>query len=135
LLALNDHLLKGWPAVPGWLSGKLSDFAGLFYFPLLLTALANSLASLGGWVRGRPPPARYPLTRGQLLLAILATAFPFVAIKLSVAAAGLLTLFADLLDGGARRPVADPTDLLALVMLPLAYLHGRRFVEKGPSDQ
>jgi len=50
-------------------------------------------------------------------------------------AAGLLTLFADLLDGGARRPVADPTDLLALVMLPLAYLHGRRFVEKGPSDQ
>jgi hypothetical protein len=34
LLAVNDHLLKArWP---GLLTGKLSDFAGLFFFPLLL---------------------------------------------------------------------------------------------------
>jgi hypothetical protein len=34
LLALNDHLLKG--IFPGFITGKLSDFAGLVFFPLVL---------------------------------------------------------------------------------------------------
>ena len=33
VLLINDHLLKG--AAPGWVTGKLSDFAGLVFFPLL----------------------------------------------------------------------------------------------------
>jgi len=37
LLVANDHLLKR--AYPSVLTGKLSDFAGLFFFPFLLTAL------------------------------------------------------------------------------------------------
>jgi len=36
-LVANDHLLKR--AYPSVLTGKLSDFAGLFFFPFLLTAL------------------------------------------------------------------------------------------------
>src|SRR5690242_20127817 len=44
VLAINDHLLKGAGVLPGWLTGKLSDIAGLFFFPLLLTALAR-----GAW--------------------------------------------------------------------------------------
>jgi len=37
LLVVNDHLLKGSGWLPGWATGKLSDFAGLFFFPILLT--------------------------------------------------------------------------------------------------
>jgi hypothetical protein len=36
LLAVNDHVLKG--SAPGWLTGKLSDVAGMVFFPLLLQA-------------------------------------------------------------------------------------------------
>ncbi len=34
LLGLNDHVLKG--LFPGLITGKLSDFAGLVFFPLVL---------------------------------------------------------------------------------------------------
>jgi hypothetical protein len=37
VLLLNDHLLKG--TIPSILTGKLSDFAGLFFFPFLFAAL------------------------------------------------------------------------------------------------
>ena len=37
LMALNDHLFKyQWPSE---FTGKLSDFLGMFYFPLFLVAL------------------------------------------------------------------------------------------------
>jgi len=40
VLCLNDHFLKGSGLLPGWLTGKLSDFAGLFFFPILLCSAA-----------------------------------------------------------------------------------------------
>jgi hypothetical protein len=39
VLVINDHLLKY--EFPGWVTGKLSDFAGLIFFPLLLWALVH----------------------------------------------------------------------------------------------
>lgn len=41
LLVLNDHVLKA--AWPGALTGKLSDVAGMIFFPLLLAAVAQQL--------------------------------------------------------------------------------------------
>ncbi|OGO18880.1 MAG: hypothetical protein A2Z14_10995 [Chloroflexi bacterium RBG_16_48_8] len=41
LLLVNDHVLKN--CAPSFLTGKLSDFAGLFFFPILLTALLGLL--------------------------------------------------------------------------------------------
>ena len=41
LLALNDHWLKGSGLLPGALTGKLSDFAGLMVAPLLLAVLVG----------------------------------------------------------------------------------------------
>jgi hypothetical protein len=41
LLVVNDHLLKG--LYPGWVTGKLSDFAGMVVAPLVLVALAQAL--------------------------------------------------------------------------------------------
>src|SRR5690349_14518972 len=37
LLGINDWVLKP-SSAPEWLTGKLSDFAGLFVFPLVATA-------------------------------------------------------------------------------------------------
>ena len=36
LLILNDHILKA--SIPSWFTGKLSDFAGLFFFPFIIAA-------------------------------------------------------------------------------------------------
>ena len=49
LLAVNDHVLKGAGVLPAWLTGKLSDFAGLFVAPLVVAALAR--AALRGRAR------------------------------------------------------------------------------------
>ena len=47
LLLTNDHLLKG--LAPGLVTGKLSDLAGIYFFPLLLAALLSTLP-----LRARP---------------------------------------------------------------------------------
>ncbi|MCZ7683483.1 MAG: hypothetical protein M5U28_33725 [Sandaracinaceae bacterium] len=42
LLVANDHWLKGADLLPGWLTGKLSDLAGLIVAPVLLSALLRA---------------------------------------------------------------------------------------------
>ena len=44
VLVINDHVLKG--LAPGLLTGKLSDLAGLLFFPLLLASVVELAASL-----------------------------------------------------------------------------------------
>jgi hypothetical protein len=102
LLVVNDHVLKGAGLLPGWLTGKLSDFAGLIVAPVLLAAI----------VRARRAGAR--------AAACAAVAAGFVAIKLSPAAARALegTLA---LAHVPWRIWSDPTDLAALVVLPAAW--------------
>lgn len=113
LLLLNDHVLK--QAAPSALTGKLSDFAGLFFFPLLLGALIE-LAAAG--VRRRIPHA--------LALAVGFTGLLFAAIKtLPVVNAGFEDLLR-LLLGPTAQIVRDPTDLIALVMLVPAWKVGRQ---------
>jgi hypothetical protein len=102
LLALNDHFLKGSGLFPGWLTGKLSDAAGLLVAPALLAALLQ-LSS-----------------RRALALAHLATGLVFSAIKLSPAAAQLVERLIELGPFHATI-VVDPTDLLALPALALSF--------------
>lgn len=116
LLAINDHLLKG--AAPGVLTGKLSDVAGMVFFPIFLAALLELVR-----------------VRGRLVLGCaIATGLVFAATKTIPPAAeayryGLAVLqwpfhaVLSLLRGhGAPgvTPVAmtmDPTDLIALPAL------------------
>lgn len=102
LLVLNDHVLKGADAVPGWLTGKLSDFAGLIVAPVLLSALlaargprrrALAFVAVGGWFAA-------------------ANLFAPVAAATSAAAGWL---------GLPWTFWVDPTDLVALAVLPLAW--------------
>ena len=125
VLVVNDHWLKG-GLLPGAVTGKLSDFAGLLYFPLFVTAAARWLGALAGvlvprWSRWLH--RRLRLTPGKLLASCMFTGAGFTAIRLHAPSADLyLDALAGL--GVAGAVAADPTDLWALASLPLAYLVG-----------
>lgn len=102
VLGVNDHLLKGAGLLPGVVTGKLSDVAGMLVAPALLAALLG--------LRSR---------RG-LLLAHLAIAAVFAAIKLSPAAADAWSWLMGLV-GMPWMITVDPTDLLALPALALGW--------------
>ena len=86
VLAINDHVLK--TAWPGFVTGKLSDVAGVVMVALLVTALTGR-ATIGFW----------------------ATAIGFAALKTVSAVAMMVT---PVLGGRTRT---DPTDLIALIVL------------------
>ena len=125
VLLLNDHVFKA--AAPGLATGKLSDVAGLVFFPLLLMAIAElALGAAGRW---RGPDVRL------IGAAVAATGIAFAAVKLLPGAETLyeqvlgiaqwpIRLLAGLIPGvgaaGGPVPVdltRDPTDLVALVAL------------------
>ena len=110
LLLLNDHWLKG--VSPGTLTGKLSDFAGLFFFPFLLAALLGLVLD-----RWRVAP------RLSAALGFALTLAWFVAIK-TLPAANLATArLAGVFSGGLAQITLDPSDLWALLsLLPAAWL-------------
>ncbi len=94
LLVLNDHLLKS--SNPGWLTGKLSDFAGLFAFAVF-------------WLVVFPQRPRF-------VLAAIAMIFSFWKSSLSQP---LFDAWNGLGVFQIGRTV-DYSDLIALAMLPLA---------------
>lgn len=127
-MAINDQVLKGSGLLPGWLTGKLSDFAGLLFFPLLCTAgvdlLLMATARLGA-------PVDFSLRRAKLVIAILFTAALFAAMNVSQPFADALAgLVGDL--GIPSTIVADPADLMALPCLAIAYWLGRAEIARVP---
>ena len=112
VLAVNDHWLKGAGLLPTALAGKLSDFAGLFFFPMLLVALAQGAATLFSLRRAQ-------VRRWSLPLATVATAIVFTLVKTWPAFNAAV--------GALWGPmVVDPTDLVALPMIALAWLFMKR---------
>lgn len=111
LLVINDHLLKA--AWPGLVTGKLSDFAGLIVAPLLLTELLLLL---------RVPSGK------ALVIGVLVVGAAFALIKTLAPASALYVAFSSgllLPFGRAAANARDPTDLVALVVLPPLYLWAR----------
>jgi len=107
ILLINDHFLKQlWPSA---LTGKLSDFAGLYFAPYVVLAL---LLSIPITARARP------LAVGAAVY--VAVAAVFAALKLSQSTAAPLLAVASAL-GFPLLIAADPTDLAALFVLPLSY--------------
>ncbi|GDX81409.1 hypothetical protein LBMAG42_32200 [Deltaproteobacteria bacterium] len=122
VMVVNDHWAKA--AHPGLVTGKLSDFAGVCFFPFLLVAIAE-LAGLRG---------RERLSRA----AGLATAFVFVLVETSTLAGNAYAWGVGamqwpvwaLLSGvrgetspvwGAVPHVVDAADLIALPMAGVAW--------------
>jgi hypothetical protein len=102
LLVANDHYLKGANILPGWLTGKLSDFAGLIVAPVVAAA----------GVRAR--------STGQRGAVFALVALAFASVKLDAETARLVEQL--LRSFGLRsRLWSDPTDLIALAVLPMAW--------------
>lgn len=103
VLGANDHLLKGSGLLPGALTGKLSDLAGLYAAPALFATVLR---------------AKSPHT---VLVCHAAVGAVFGLLELCPWAAELWgQLFT--LVGLSFRGTADPSDLFALPMVALAYL-------------
>jgi hypothetical protein len=113
LLILNDHVLKG--AYPGPITGKVSDFAGLIFFPLALQAVTE----LAAHVFGRDATGDHRV----LLVAIAATCVAFAAVKLIPEINSLAELAIGWLQRADARPriALDGTDLIALPALLMAW--------------
>jgi len=114
VFVLNDHVLK--TAYPGWITGKLSDFAGLVVAPVLLGVL------LTAWRVARPMP-----------LAITLTGVGFALAKTSAAGAAV-TSAAWSLTGVPTLIRADVTDLLALPALGLGWAIHRQVSRQTPPE-
>lgn len=129
VLVLNDWWLK--PSIGasyGWLTGKLSDVAGLLLAPLVLTATVDLLL-YGAYRSGAHLDPS--LRRWKLAAACGTTGAVFVAVKLSSGAATWVAeVWSHAWPGAAI--VADPTDLAALPALLLAGWHGRRTIGRVP---
>ena len=134
LCAINDHLLKGANLLPSFVTGKLSDFAGLLFFPLFLTATVDTLlyfVSIPLEALGRRP-LPYILTRAEAAAACIVTGALFTALQLLPAFKNLY-IAAHRLIGLHVRVTQDPTDLIALLALPVAYRIATR-VAKQPTN-
>lgn len=142
LLIVNDHLLKG--ALAGTalsvVTGKLSDVAGLAFFPVLLFSLAE--------IAMRRAPASVPI----VLACVVVTELVFALTKTWTPAADLYRFaiaslqwpvhaIVALADGRAApglaavRHVMDPTDLVALPAAGLAIVVGVRRSRRAQGPQ
>lgn len=128
ILAINDHWLKGSGAVPAWLTGKLSDLAGLVFFPLLVTAALDTALLAAARLGAR---IDFSLRPWKLFGSVSLTGLAFAALKLVpqvAAAAG--TAAASL--GWHIAVAPDPTDLIALPALLVALWLGDREIARVP---
>ena|SRR5947208_3122278 len=131
LLLLNDHYLKR--AAPGWATGKLSDVAGMLFFPLFLQALIEmgQVASRRSW----KPSMRV------LVGCTVATAVVFALTKCWAPATLLYEYvvawlqfpfrwaFRGIEHTGRVHLVRDPSDLVALPFALVPLMIARR---EGP---
>ena len=139
LLIVNDHVLKH--AYPGFFTGKLSDVAGLAFFPVLLWSLLEVLAR-------RPPP----LSLRACAACIVVTGLVFAATKTWPPAGEAYAQAIALLQwpvralvavvAGVARPAlgrvsfaVDATDLLALPALALPFAIARARCGSRPPPQ
>jgi hypothetical protein len=129
VLLVNDWLIKPSALAPGWLSGKLSDVAGLLAAPLVATAAVDCAL----WLLARLSPLAvdFSLRRGRLYGAAALVAAGFAAVKTSAPAALALERAADWI-GFDWSVVSDPSDLVALPAVALAVWLGRREIGRVP---
>jgi len=133
VLALNDHLLKA--VAPGFVTGKLSDVAGLVFAPLLVTSIVEIVA-LG---LDRQPPDR----RRLVIVSIIATGLAFALVKTTPPGTAIFAWslgIAQWLAGAgpifgtaphATAVLTDPSDLIALPALAAASWVAARTVSRA----
>jgi hypothetical protein len=113
LLLVNDHILK--VVCPSWITGKLSDFAGLFFFPFILAAGLSFLLS-----KYKVPSVRV----GQIAFGFVG--IWFILLKTIPSLNILTTELSSMLLGSPTKFIMDPTDLIALLSMVPAWIIWRQ---------
>ncbi len=104
-MVINDHFLKQSGLLPSALTGKLSDFAFMFFAPVVMAAVLR-VKSRWGW--------------------LLCCALPALLLILLNSSEGFSEGFASIMSHiYPMRLWPDPTDLFALATAPLAFVHMR----------
>lgn len=103
LLILNDHYLKQY--FPNFITGKLSDFVGLFIFPVFLYVLFG----------------RFLKHRLTVEIIIAFSALFFIIIQIEIILTFIINFF-EIVNLPKPNLVADATDLIALIVLPFSYM-------------
>jgi hypothetical protein len=117
LFIINDHYLK--QNYPSWWTGKLSDFAGLVFAPLIFAALL-------AWII--PPHVRHQ-EKLVGIIAFIFTGLIFALTKTLPQANHATTEFWEFFAGGPVKMWLDPSDLLALPALLIGW-----FIWQGSSN-
>lgn len=128
LMILNDAFLR--PTWPSWWTGKLSDFGILMLFPFLVTATSSLALAVFARLRRSSPPGAPSTSRFFAALALSALGLTAVNTSTTLRDLYVELLYAvDLFDHfPVFRYTLDPTDLIALAILPLVGWYGwRRF--------
>ena len=113
LTALNDHYFKY--KYPGLVTGKISDFTGLFFFPLLLNAFFEFIKA--------PMCQHKILKQKQIILFILFTDFLFIIFKYTILREHLMLMF-------KIQIVSDYSDLWALTVNGITYYFAQNYITK-----
>lgn len=117
LLIINDHYLK--QNHPSWWTGKLSDFAGLVFAPLIF-------ATLLAWLIRSHVRHQEKLVGS---IAFVLTGLVFTLTKTLSQMNHATTEFWEFFAGGSVKMWLDPTDLLALPALLIGW-----FIWQGSSN-
>lgn len=142
VLVLNDHVLKS--AWPGFITGKLSDVAGLVLAPVVLQASVEFVRGVGGeaW---RPSRTVLALSTGAIAIGFVAAKTLEPAADIYRAGMGILqwplsAIASLIVSGTVPEPdtvlfVRDPSDLVALPALGVALLVGQRRIDHAKPDR
>jgi hypothetical protein len=120
LTVVNDVWLK--PAFHSALTGKLSDVGICFFMPLFLSDLLGILLGL---------PGRFRLWAGALLTTAIYTAQELIPPSTRFALSILRAVGPRIGIHGVFELTSDWTDLLCLLLVPLAVIYGKRRVADG----
>ena len=118
LTFLNDHYLKY--QYSNFVTGKISDFTGIFYFPLFIYALAVFFKAR------QAHPAK--ISKMGLLMSILITDILFVFFKYTALRIWLTDFFNNYIF--KIQIVPDITDLSALSMNLFTYWFASQYFKK-----
>ncbi|MEO8553367.1 MAG: hypothetical protein ABI678_25515 [Kofleriaceae bacterium] len=111
ILLVNDWVLKR-QFRGSFVTGKLSDIAGLVFAPVVLSALIGLVL-------------RKPLTHRRLVLCCAATAVGFALVKLYPPVGDLVARMIQLVGGHGASFYPDWTDVLCTPCVLIAYAIGR----------
>lgn len=116
LTAFNDHLLKQ-STFGGVMTGKISDFAGVFFWPYLVLDLVNLIVpnfhhskSRFLWISASGYGLLALLKISAVFRAYLTNLYQFWGLKISI--------------------TDDLTDLLSMISIPIAYIYYCQLVKK-----